>query len=316
VSVLAGGQTVYGSAAGLYITDRPGADGVVGDVIGKRAQTAPPRTDIYEFDLSVSGPPVFTASGSVPGDLLSQNSLSESGRYLRVATTSGSAGVLSPGRTASPAESSVYILQRRGTSLAQVGRVGGLGRGERIYAVRFVGSAGYVVTFRQTDPLYVLDLRDPAKPRTTGELKISGYSAYLYPAGGGRLIGVGQQTDSQGRPQGTQVSLFDVHDPAAPRKLSGYTLPSAWSAAEGDPHAFLYWPQTGLTVLPMGGTDGTLVLKVTPTAVHRVGTVHAPETQGPVQRALLVGTTLWTLSPAGLRASDATTLATTAWLPF
>jgi uncharacterized secreted protein with C-terminal beta-propeller domain len=319
VSVLAGGQTVYGSGSGLYVTDRP--DVVPGGPL--RKQAAPSRTDIYQFDLSRPGPPAFTASGSVPGDLLSQYSLSEYAGRLRVATTSGSAAepvgrtaspTVSP--TASPTVSSVYVLARRGTSLTRVGRVDGLGRGERIYAVRFAGPVGYVVTFRQTDPLYVLDLRDPAKPRTTGELKISGYSAYLHPAGDGRLIGVGQQTDAQGRPQGTQVSLFDVHDPAAPRKLAGYTAPSAWSAVEGDPHAFLYWPRTGLTVLPMGGTDGTLVLTVTTSSVHRTGTVRTPQTRGPVQRALVVGDTLWTLSPAGLQANDATTLAKTAWVAF
>ncbi|OON33252.1 hypothetical protein BSA16_01360, partial [Micromonospora sp. Rc5] len=88
--------------------------------------------------------------------------------------------------------------------------VTGLGRGERIHSVRYLGPTGHVVTFRRTDPLYTLDLTDPAAPRVTGELKITGYSAYLHPAGPGRLLGVGQEADADGRAQGLQVSLFDV----------------------------------------------------------------------------------------------------------
>jgi hypothetical protein len=301
VSVVAGGQTVYGSRGALYVTDRPGTQD---------------RTDIYRFDVGGSGPPRFAAAGSVPGTVLNPYSLSEYAGNLRVATTSGQ-GAGPPG-TPPPTESAVYVLARRGARLVTVGEAGGLGHGERIYAVRFTGPAGYVVTFRQTDPLYTLDLRDPAHPRAAGELRISGYSAYLHPAGDGRLIGVGQQADAKGRPKGLQVALFDVRDPAAPRRLSAYTVPSTWSMAEFDPHAFVYWPQSGLTVLPLGGVgeNGALALSVTPSGVHRLGHVAQPKSAGAIQRALVIGGTLWTLTPTGLQASDLTSLAQTAWLPF
>lgn len=302
VSVVAGGQTVYGSADALYVTDRP----------------TPTRTDVYRFDVGGSGPPRFAASGSVPGEPLNQYALSEYAGNLRIATTSGPptrTPIGPPTATPAPTESAVYVLARHGRRLEQVGRVGGLGRGERVYAVRFSGPLSYVVTFRQTDPLYALDLRDPAAPRVTGTLKITGYSAYLHPAGGGWLIGVGQRADATGRPEGAQVSLFDVRDPAHPRRAGTYTV-QGWAAAEGDPHAFLYRPDSGLTVLPMGGQDGALVLTVTPDGIRRLGTLTPPETAGPVQRVLLAGGSLWTLTPAGLQASDATTLAKTAWLPF
>jgi uncharacterized secreted protein with C-terminal beta-propeller domain len=317
VSVLAGGQTVYGSGGTLYVTDRPGPDPAGTTPQAGRTPQVPSRTDIYQFDIGGTGRPRFAASGSVPGELLNQYSMSEYGGHLRVATTWGQ-GVQPPGATPAGTESAVYVLARRGGRLEQVGKVGGLGRGERVYAVRFLGPVGYVVTFRQTDPLYILDLRDPVNPRTTGELKLSGYSAYLHPAGDGRLIGVGQEADAKGRPLGTQVSLFDVRDPAVPRKVGGYRVVSGWSAAEFDPHAFLYWPRTGLTVLPMAGAggDGVLVLTVTPAGVHRVGGVSVPSGAGGVQRTMLIGNTLWTLSPAGLQANDATTLAKTAWLPL
>jgi uncharacterized secreted protein with C-terminal beta-propeller domain len=320
VTVVAGGETVYGSGRSLYVTDHPAP----APPSAGATRAAPAETEIYRFDLSGPGRPRFAASGSVPGDLLNRYSLSEYGGNLRVATTSGQTAQ-EPGpqppqaqRARPPAtQSTVYVLGRRGDRLEQVGKVGGLGRGERIYAVRFIGPVGYVVTFRQTDPLYILDLRDPTAPRTTGELKISGYSAYLHPASGGRLIGVGQEADAKGRPLGTQVSLFDVRDPAAPRKVGGYKVASGWSAAEFDPHAFLYRPQTGLTALPMAGPgEGVLVLSVTPAGIRRIGDVSAPKDAGGVQRTLLVGTTLWTLSSAGLQANDATTLARTGWLPF
>jgi uncharacterized secreted protein with C-terminal beta-propeller domain len=167
------------------------------------------RTELYQFDTSGTGRPKYLGAGSVPGYVLNQYALSEWQGNLRVATTSGDS-------------STVYVLRRSGHQLRQVGSVGGLGKGQRIYAVRFDAGAGYVVTFRQTDPLYTLDLRDAAHPKVTGALELDGYSAYLHPLGNGRLVGVGQEADTNGRVQGVQVSLFDVSDPASPRRLSQF----------------------------------------------------------------------------------------------
>ena len=116
-------------------------------------------------------------------------------------------------------ESAVTVLREQGGRLAQIGQVGGLGRGERIYAARFLGDVGYLVTFRQVDPLYTIDLSNPAAPKVAGELKITGYSAYLHPIGEDLLLGVGQEASEQGRRLGAQVSLFDVSDPASPKRL-------------------------------------------------------------------------------------------------
>ena len=133
------------------------------------------------------------------------------------------------------------------------GHVAGLGPTERIYAVRFMGPVGYVVTFRQTDPLYTLDLSDPAQPRVRGSVALTGYSAYLHPASDTRLIGIGRQADAMGHVGGTQVSLFDVSDLAAPTRLATFALTAAVSDAEFDPHAFLYWPGSHLVVVPAPG---------------------------------------------------------------
>src|SRR5712672_2208466 len=112
-------------------------------------------------------------------------------------------------------------------------------------------TVGYVVTFRQTDPLYTVDLSDPAQPRVRGSVALTGYSAYLHPTSDTRLIGIGRQADAMGHAGGTQVSLFDVSDLAAPTRLATFALAGAISSAEFDPHAFLYWPGSHLVVVPL-----------------------------------------------------------------
>jgi hypothetical protein len=165
-----------------------------------------------------------------------------------VATTSY--GAFAYGSEWTP-QSAVYVLEQSGDQLVIVGKAGGLGAGEQIYAVRFIGPVGYVVTFRQMDPLYTLDLSDPAQPRVVGQLELSGYSAYLYPVDATHLIGIGQDANAFGQTTGTQISLFDVSDPAAPVRLAAYDLQFAHSEAEFDPHAFLYWPASRLLVVPV-----------------------------------------------------------------
>jgi len=135
-------------------------------------------------------------------------------------------------------EGRVTVLKVDDDQLVQVGVVTGLGVGERIRGVRFVDDVGYVVTYRQTDPLYTIDLSDPAHPRVRGELAVLGYSAYLHPAGDGRLLGLGQDGTKGGQSTGLQLSLFDVGNLDSPRRLDRERLAGAWSDAENDHHAF------------------------------------------------------------------------------
>jgi uncharacterized secreted protein with C-terminal beta-propeller domain len=233
-----------------------------------------------------------------------------------------------PGGREPGSESTVYVLRHNGRQLTPVGQVGGLGKGERIYSVRFVGGTGYVVTFRQTDPLYTVDLRDPTRPRVTGELKITGYSAYLHPAGEGRLLGIGQEANERGRVQGTQISLFDVSDPTQPKRLAQHMVAGAFSEAEFDPHAFLYWPQTGLLVVPMNTYKsdsnqvfaGALALRVDDGSITELGRIEHPGATVPyhrsIRRSLVIDRTLWTVSPQGLLASDARSATQVAWVAF
>ncbi len=344
VSVLGDGQTVYATGESLYIAG------------GHQPWAADEntRTNIHKFGVSGNGSPDYRASGAVDGRLLNQYAMSEHDGVLRVATTTEDArrpaGGGDDGASQVPAsESQVVTLAERDGALETIGRVGGLGKGERIYAVRFMGSVGYVVTFRETDPLYTVDLSDPADPQVVGELKILGYSAYLHPAGGGRLIGVGQDATSDGRTVGTQLSLFDVTDLAAPERVDTYGLPDSWSEVERDPHAFLYWPADGLVVVPVqrewaveplpapdsGGVaperrlpppGEALVLRLAGDRFAEVGAVRHPIPgahpgdagwfDATIRRSLVVGDTLWTVSAAGVLGSDVDDLSERAWVPF
>jgi hypothetical protein len=321
ISIAADGNTVYGTGTKLYIAD----DHVMhaGEVpTEKPAPGGGQRTEIYQFDVSSPGRPVHVASGGVDGGLLNQYSLSEHEGNLRVATTVG---------MPEQSHSMVSVLTRRGKELAQVGQVDGLGKGERIYAVRFVGATAYVVTFKQTDPLYTVDLSEPSKPRVTGELKITGYSAYLHPVGPDRLLGVGQEATAEGMTTGTQVSLFDTSDQRGAKRLGQLQYAGGSSEVEGDPHAFLYWPDKDLVVIPMSGTmpgssgaypdTGALVLKVSGNTMSEKGMVrHEVDRSSGMpfmpRRALVVGDELWTVSQTGMLVSNLDTLAQVAWLPF
>jgi len=288
LTVVSDGDAVYGTATSLYVTNNQYRNGGG-------------YTEIFKFGLPGAAKPVLEAGGQVPGSLLNQYAMSEWDHHLRVATTDDRAGT-----------SAVRVLAVRDGKLVPVGEVDGLGRGERIYAVRFIGPRGYVVTFRQTDPLYSLDLSDPARPRVTGELKITGYSAHLQPVGADRLIGIGQEADTTGVRQGLQVSLFDVADPAQPRRLAQEVLPGARSMAEFDPHALLWWPATRLLVVPVSGL-GSLAVRVDDTGLREAAHAVAGE---PVRRTLVVGDELWTLTESGLTVADLSTLDQVGRLPF
>jgi uncharacterized secreted protein with C-terminal beta-propeller domain len=313
-AIMANGQTVYASAENLYVStpsyvDVSGVDGS-GSTGRGSGGTAPPgtiggtvptepdeptttvvdpdqdddepwqppreETTIHRFGIGDDGPAVYRSSGEVPGSLLNQFSMSEHDDRLRVATTDGwGNGTTAP-------ESWVRVLEERDGALVEVGAVGGLGKGEQIKSVRFIDDTGYVVTFRQTDPLYTVDLSDPTAPAVVGELKILGYSAYLHPAGDGLLIGIGQDATEQGRTTGTQVALFDVSDPANPTQIQKHLVGVGGSSAEQDHHAFLWWAATNLAMIPVQNYDqglyrnGAVGYTVTPDGITELGYVSHP----------------------------------------
>jgi hypothetical protein len=149
----------------------------------------------------------------------------------------------------------LYVLAQRGKRLHAVGAIEDLAPGERIYSARMMGDKGYMVTFRQTDPLYTFDLSDPRRPRVVGELKINGFSSYIHPLGSDHLLTIGQDADDSGRVLGAHLQVFDVSDPANPRRTAHRRLADqggwSWSAAQWDHHAFTYDPRTRVLAVPM-----------------------------------------------------------------
>ena len=263
-ATFAGGETIYASHQNLYVATTTWLptrfledEDRVSDIDDRY------RTSIHKFSLTPGGPAVYEASGAVKGHLLNQFSLHEFDGHLFVAVTNGS-----PWRANRQSESLIFALAQTDGALVKVGEVGDMGRGERIYSVRYIGDRAYVVTFRQVDPLYVVDLADPTAPAVLGELKIPGYSAYLHPVGDGLLVGVGRDADEDGRIVGFKVSLFDVSDPAAPAEVDTWTLANAQSGVEWDHRAFLWWAPEQLMVLPVWSwrnevAVGAAVFKVT-----------------------------------------------------
>lgn len=182
------------------------------------------KIGLEDFDI--------TANGSVPGSPLNQFSLDEYKNNLRIATTIGDSRGWIGGFGGSRGESAndVYILDK---DLKIQGSVQDLGLTERIYSVRFIEDKGYVVTFRQIDPFYVLDLSNPKKPELKGELKIPGYSSYLHPITKDKILGVGKENWQ------VKISLFDVSSPENPKESSKYILDESWSDVLSNYHAFL-----------------------------------------------------------------------------
>jgi uncharacterized secreted protein with C-terminal beta-propeller domain len=206
----------------------------------------------------------------------------------------------------------VHVLEQRGDRLAEVGSIGGLGQGEQIQAVRFLGERAYVVTFRQVDPLYVLDLSQPTTPRLVGELKIPGYSSYLHPVGDGLLLGVGFAGDDSGLIGGSQLGLFDVRDPSAPKQLASLPIGQS-SEAAFDPHAFLWWPTTGQVVVPkelvcteLADCTSAVVFKVQGEQLTEQGRIFQ---WYPIRRSMVADGRLVTVSAGGVRVHDLATLA-------
>lgn len=308
-ALMTDGRIVYASPESLYVAterwaDRPDPDTPTTSESGV-------RTEIHKFDISNPVKTQYRGSGTVSGYLLSQWSLSEYRGVLRVVSTESPAW-WGPGRGES--ESFLTTLRPSGGALVQAGRIGGLGKGERVYAVRFVGDTGYVVTFRQIDPLYTVDLADPDRPRVLGELKIPGYSAYLHPIGEDLLLGVGQGATDEGRPTGTQISIFDVSNLRRPARLATKELGQGWSEAESEPRAFLFWPRTGLVMIPFEQRAvGFRVGRVR--GIDPAGSV-ANEGAAPIRRSLVVGDSVLTVSESGVRASSLATLAARGWVPF
>lgn len=188
------------------------------------------------------------ATGEVAGYPLNQFSLDEYKSSLRIATTSGERVGMFLFNTSSSVND-LYVFNK---DLQKTGEVLDLGKGERIYSARFIEDKGYIVTFRQTDPLYVFNLADNNNPILSGELKIPGYSSYLHPLANNVLLGIGEEDNK------VKASLFDVSDPSNPLEVSKLYLDEYWSNITNSHHAFLQDEKHQIFFLP--GSLGSYIV--------------------------------------------------------
>ena len=216
-------------------------------------------------------------SGSVPGRLINSYAMDEYRGYLRVATTVGDFWGYRDRST-----NNIYVLK----DLKVYGKLTGLARGERIYGVRFMGDVAYLVTYREKDPLFVIDLSDPRNPKLLGKLKIPGYSTYLHPIDSSRLIGVGR--DERGM---LKVSLFNVENKTNPVEVDRFILPKYWSPVLYNPHAFLWDGEKKVFVIPAG--NSCYIFRIEGDRISlEMEDVH----RGNVLRSLYINHYLYTLS--------------------
>lgn len=242
-------------------------------------------TNIHSFDISEPGSTEYIASGRVDGTVQDQFSISEYNGVIRVATTEdawgrwwldGTENWTGPTNNVFTLDVSECLIpegcgEDYAAILQQIGHIGDIAEGERIWSARFVGDRAYLVTFLNIDPLWVIDLTDPTAPTVLGELEVPGVSTYIHPVNEDTLltIGIGPGDDGLGLDWSTtQISLFDVSDPTNPTLADSLPLSPAyadencedvracgwswsWSEATYEHKAFTYWAPENLLAVPL-----------------------------------------------------------------
>ncbi len=301
---------VYMSPAALYLAFPKWGGGVFlagGSRMPSPVVQAPrtvPTTTLYKI-LAEGTSLKVVARGDVEGTPLNQFAMDEQGGYLRIATTVASLGF------GSPSVSDVYALDG---NLRVTGALKGLAPGERIFAARYVGDLLYLVTFRQVDPLFVIDLANPTQPKVLGELKVPGLSNYLQPVDKDHILGIGWENHT------VKVSLFDVSDSTNPVEITKFSVgvPSG-SPAEWDHHAVLFDGSMGLLVIPVdiwgygapalsshnpvAATTGAYVFKVGAGSGINLRGIISHQGGAEIQRSLYIGEYLYTISRALVKAN-------------
>lgn len=239
-SILARADEVYASAGSLYVANQhwwwwP--------QLGQQTWTY-----LHKFDLTDPEKAVYKASGAVEGVIVDQFSMDEHQGFLRIATTRSER---KPSAEhwwgAWESSSRIAVLAELGGALSLVGTTDDFGKDEQLYSTRFIGDRAYAVTFRQTDPLFTIDLSDPANPRRVGELVVPGYSSYLHPVGATHLLAIGEQDWT------VKLSLYDVSDLKQPREVVTVpvgTFPGGSSEAQYEHKAFNYFASKKLLAIP------------------------------------------------------------------
>lgn len=200
------------------------------------------KTGVTRLSLS-DGRIELAAVGTLDGKLLNQFATDEYKSYCRFVITKYSGG-----------EPLASLIVCDG-DLKVIGKTDDVARGERVYSVRFMGDTAYFVTFRETDPLFSVDLSTPAEPKIIGALKIPGFSDFLYPYGDGRLLGVGREADESGLISGLKLSLFDISNPAGVTESAKTVIAADYSEANYNHKATLADCEKNLIALPIGKNE-------------------------------------------------------------
>lgn len=238
-ALLGASEDIYCNGNAIYLTDYQ---------VHYDESMSDERTSIVRADID-NGNIAFAEKGSIRGHVLNQFSMDEKDGYLRVAATANIKG---------KDVNYLYVLD---DDLKVVGKLKGFAAGEEIKAVRFMGETAYVITYEQTDPLFVIDLKDPKEPKMLGSVEITGFSSLLVPAGDGKLIGIGMST-SEGEfgemDDGLKIALFDISDPLEPKVLDSREYKDRSSDAQYDHKALVVNKDEGWYALPyMSWSDET-----------------------------------------------------------
>jgi inhibitor of cysteine peptidase len=320
-------STIYVSLHDIYLTQ---------PIWSQNQQTIVHRINIDGLAIT------YQATGAVPGHVLNQFSMDEYNGYLRIATTNCCNQIGTPAPLAyapvSQQETNIYVLDE---SLHIAGKLEGLSPGEQIYSARFMGDKAYLVTYKRTDPLFVIGLQDPAKPTVLGQLNVTGVSDYLQPYDETHLIGIGQSgTDvtweNAVRFTGLKISLFNVTDPSQPTEISRYLIggPGSSSPAISDHKAVLFDKTLNLLMIPVEITpqpqnttywysyqpiwQGAYVFNITPDngIIFKGGITQLQNGQLPtwqdnnlfITRTLYIGNMLYTISNSMVQMNSLTDL--------
>lgn len=233
VSLLGDSDEVYASKTCLYVTH--------GDYRSLEDNTDKYCTDIYAFSLDGTSVK-YKGNGVVPGTVNNKYSLDEYNGFLRVATTNYDFNE-------DEDISSIYVLDN---ALNVIGSLSDFAKDEQVKSVRYMGQYGYVVTFKNTDPLFVVDFEDPSKPTIKGQVKLPGFSSYLHPVGEGLLLGIGYNGNEENADLNSiKVSLFDISNPESPKEIDSHIIKNVSSEINYDPKAFLYYPEENIIGIPL-----------------------------------------------------------------
>ncbi|MEO5651766.1 MAG: beta-propeller domain-containing protein [Marmoricola sp.] len=282
VAVTAAGGSVYASQDRLYVFSTDWGRSLVPMPLdtmtmeGARPEPQPNRTTttLHAFALDADTTR-YVASGSIPGVVRDTWSLDEHQGRLRVA-------VSWPGKDGTTKESGVLVLDEDGGRLLPVGELRGLGPDEEIQSVRWFDDLAVLVTFREMDPLYTVDLSDPSRPRQLGALKIPGFSSYLHPVGGDRLLGLGTDATKQGRSRGAQAAVYDISDPADARQVDKVRFGfETGLGAAADPHDFTWLPEANAAITSLSRSSDEPGPRMVVLRVASDGTLSTQELEGP-----------------------------------